>query len=74
VGMAQGLRRSQSASLFSILVQTVRGMIYMTHWVVVVATVTSRMAIRPKQLKWVKTQHGDADDGAVIEASISSQS
>jgi len=74
VGMAQGLRRSQSASPFSILVQTLRGMVYMTHWLLIVATVTLRMAVRPKRLKWVKTQHGDADDGNVIEASASSQS
>jgi len=74
VGMAQGLRRSQSASPFSILVQTVRGMVYMTHWLLIVATVTFRMAIRPKRLKWVKTQHGDADEGNVIEASVTSQS
>ena len=73
VGMAQGLRSSQSASTFSIMVQTVRGMVFMTHWLVVIATVTLRMAIRPKRLKWVKTQHGDAD-GPVIEASVSSQS
>ncbi|MEM9817406.1 MAG: glycosyltransferase family 2 protein [Cyanobacteria bacterium P01_D01_bin.6] len=74
VGMARGLRQSQSASAFSILVQTVRGMVYMTHWLMIVATVTFRMAIRPKRLKWVKTQHGGAETNPVIEASISSQS
>lgn len=73
VGMARGLRQSQSASSFSILVQTIRGMVYMTHWLVIVATVTFRMAVRPKRLKWVKTQHGEAEEGAVIEASVSSQ-
>lgn len=73
VSMAQGLRRSQRASAFSLAVQTLRGMVYMTHWLLIVATVTFRMAIRPKRLKWVKTQHGDDDDGTVIEASVSSQ-
>lgn len=74
LSMAQGLRRSQSASAFSILVQTLRGMVYMTHWLLIVGIVTCRMAIRPKRLKWVKTQHGDAAAGPVIEASVSSQS
>ncbi|MEM6519927.1 MAG: glycosyltransferase family 2 protein [Cyanobacteria bacterium P01_C01_bin.70] len=74
IGMAQGLRQTQSASAFSILVQTIRGMVYMTHWIAIVATVTFRMAIRPKQLKWVKTQHGDDPEGPVIEASVSSRS
>ncbi|MEM6837621.1 MAG: glycosyltransferase family 2 protein [Cyanobacteria bacterium P01_C01_bin.120] len=74
ISMAQGLRQTQSASVFSILVQTVRGMVYMTHWIAIVATVTLRMAIRPKRLKWVKTQHGDEPEGPVMEASVSSRS
>lgn len=73
LGMASGLRRTQKASTFSIWVQTLRGMIYMTHWFLIVGTVTFRMAIRPKRLKWVKTQHGDEVDSTVIEASVSSQ-
>lgn len=70
VGMATGLWRTQKASPFSILVQTLRGMVYMTHWLLVVGTVTFRMAIRPKTLKWVKTQHGDLEATSVIEAGI----
>jgi 1,2-diacylglycerol 3-beta-glucosyltransferase len=73
LGMSSGLRRTQKASAFSILVQTMRGMIYMTHWFVVVGTVTFRMAIRPKRLKWVKTQHGGMQEPSAIEASASSQ-
>lgn len=73
LGMSSGLRRTQQASAFSILVQTMRGMVYMTHWFVVVSTVTFRMALRPKRLKWVKTQHGDVPDHGAIEASVSSQ-
>ncbi|MEM9005853.1 MAG: glycosyltransferase family 2 protein [Cyanobacteria bacterium P01_F01_bin.86] len=57
LGMAHGLWRTQKASPFSVLIQTVRGMVYMMHWLVVMGTVTFRMAIRPKRLKWVKTQH-----------------
>jgi len=73
LGMASGLWRTQKASAFSIFIQTLRGMVYMTHWFVVVSTVTFRMAIRPKRLKWVKTQHGDMHDNSVIEASVSSR-
>lgn len=75
LGMAGGLWRTQQASALSILVQTWRGMAYMTHWFVVVGTVTLRMALRPKRLKWVKTQHGDLSaDDSVIEARVTSQS
>ena len=57
LGMANGLWHSQRASYFKVLGQTLRGMIYMMHWFLVVGTVTLRMAVRPKRLKWVKTQH-----------------
>lgn len=73
VGMARGLWQTRKASPFSIFVQTFRGMVFMTHWFLVVGTVTFRMAIRPKRLKWVKTQHGDAPESSIIEASVSSQ-
>lgn len=73
LGMASGLWRTRKASAFSIFVQTLRGMVYMTHWFVVVSTVTFRMAIRPKRLKWVKTHHGDESETAIIEASVSSR-
>ncbi len=45
---------------FSVLVamlQTVRGLVYMLHWILIMSTTTARMAVRPKQLKWVKTVH-----------------
>ncbi|NER78926.1 MAG: glycosyltransferase family 2 protein [Leptolyngbya sp. SIO1D8] len=73
LGMANGLRQTRKASSFSIFVQTLRGMVYMMHWLLVVSTVTLRMAFRPKRLKWVKTQHGGADEKVVLEANISSQ-
>ncbi|MGF1461451.1 MAG: glycosyltransferase [Leptolyngbyaceae cyanobacterium] len=72
VGMARGLSSTQSASPFSILVQTIRGMVYMTHWMLIIATVTFRMAIRPKRLRWVKTQHGHPAQSPVVEAEITS--
>ncbi|MDB9525963.1 glycosyltransferase family 2 protein [Oscillatoria sp. CS-180] len=73
VGMASGLWQTRRASPFSIFVQTIRGMVYMMHWFVVVGAVTFRMAIRPKRLKWVKTQHGNLEDTAAIAARVSSQ-
>ena len=47
-------------NLLSIAVQTFRGMIYMLHWQVVMTSITVRMSIRPKRLKWVKTVHEGA--------------
>jgi 1,2-diacylglycerol 3-beta-glucosyltransferase len=42
------------------LLQTLRGTVYMFHWLLV-GTVTARIAVRPKRLKWVKTVHQGAD-------------
>jgi 1,2-diacylglycerol 3-beta-glucosyltransferase len=74
LGMASGLWRTQQASPLSIWVQTLRGITYMTHWFVVVGSVTLRMALRPKRLKWIKTQHGapSTDESSVIKAQIPS--
>lgn len=63
VAMSSGLRRIRSdeklapSAPFVTLWQTLRGMVYMFHWIVVMASVTARMAVRPKRLKWVKTVH-----------------
>lgn len=38
-------------------IDTLRGTVYMLHWLLVVGSTTPRMGIRPKQLKWVKTVH-----------------
>ena len=73
LGMVSGLWRTRRASTFSIFVQTLRGMVYMTHWFIVVSTVTLRMTIRPKRLRWIKTQHGDVQDASIIQASVSSR-
>ncbi|NEO27768.1 MAG: glycosyltransferase family 2 protein, partial [Kamptonema sp. SIO4C4] len=68
-GMVRGLYRINSQarpvenSLAS-LRQTMRGMLYMTHWFVVIPVTTGRMAVRPKRLKWVKTVHqGTPEEG-----------
>ncbi|MFM2314522.1 MAG: hypothetical protein RLZZ04_3798 [Cyanobacteriota bacterium] len=64
LGMFRGLVRVQNASgqpvmpaLFRITGQSLRGLVYMLHWQVVMFSVTARMSIRPKRLKWVKTVH-----------------
>lgn len=73
LGMANGLRQTQRISPLTALLQTLRGMIYMTHWMLVISTVAIRIAIRPKRLKWVKTQHSgfDENDDTLFEASVS---
>ncbi|MGL5807085.1 MAG: glycosyltransferase, partial [Xenococcaceae cyanobacterium] len=37
--------------------QSLRGMFYMLHWLIVIPSTTARMSVRPKRLKWVKTVH-----------------
>jgi 1,2-diacylglycerol 3-beta-glucosyltransferase len=41
--------------------QSLIGALYMAHWLPVMAFTTARMALRPKQLKWVKTVHTGTD-------------
>ena len=66
VGMFVGLRRTRKETKFDVkrvvatLLQTLRGTVYMFHWLLV-GTVTARIAVRPKRLKWVKTVHKGAD-------------
>ncbi|MEM8718120.1 MAG: glycosyltransferase family 2 protein [Cyanobacteria bacterium P01_G01_bin.39] len=68
LGMFKGLIRIQTDSgkkvdlplLFNITFQSLRGLIYMLHWQVVLLSVTARMSVRPKRLKWVKTVHEGA--------------
>ncbi|MBH8554866.1 glycosyltransferase family 2 protein [Nostocaceae cyanobacterium CENA357] len=63
VGMFAGLKRIRLDQKFSIftsfllLLQTMRGTLYMLHWLVVMSSTTARVSIRPKRLKWVKTVH-----------------
>lgn len=65
LGMFKGLMRIHSVSgksvtlplLFKITLQSLRGLVYMLHWQIVLLSVTARMSIRPKRLKWVKTVH-----------------
>ncbi len=65
VGIFRGLIRIQTASgkaidlplLLNIMRQSLLGLVYMVHWQIVMLSVTARMSVRPKRLKWVKTIH-----------------
>ncbi|MBD2184511.1 glycosyltransferase family 2 protein [Planktothrix sp. FACHB-1355] len=63
IAMFGGLRRTRKdekltfSTAFFTLLQTLRGNLYMLHWVVVMSSATARMSVRPKRLKWVKTVH-----------------
>ena len=63
VGMFAGLKHVRSDQQFKpstylmLLMQTLRGSLYMLHWLVVMSSTTARMSFRPKRLKWVKTVH-----------------
>ncbi|MDP5339683.1 MAG: glycosyltransferase family 2 protein [Nodularia sp. (in: cyanobacteria)] len=68
VGMFAGLRRIRQnqefniSTSFALLLQTLRGSLYMLHWLVVMSSTTARMSIREKRLKWVKTVHSGSED------------
>lgn len=62
IGMIRGLQQVRKANNepvlpLTTLMQAVQGTLYMLHWFPVVASVTARMSVRPKRLKWVKTVH-----------------
>lgn len=57
VGMLRGIPQAQSVSIWQLFWQSLRGTLYMLHWLPVVSTTTLRMAVRAKRLKWVKTVH-----------------
>ncbi len=72
VGMWAGLdrvRRQQGQPFqpWTLLMQTLRGTLYMCHWFVVVASMMARMSVRPKRLKWVKTMHQGTDEACIQE-------
>ncbi|PSF36811.1 glycosyl transferase [Aphanothece hegewaldii CCALA 016] len=63
LGMSTGLRRIKAeeklsfANLMNIAWVTFKGTVYMMHWFVIIPSITARMSVRPKRLKWVKTVH-----------------
>ena len=68
VGMFAGLKRIRQdkefniSTSFQLLLQTLRGSLYMLHWLVVMCATTARMSFRPKRLKWIKTVHSGSGD------------
>ena len=58
IGMFTTLRQAERTPVWSAIVQTVRGSIYMLHWLVVIGSMAMRISVREKRLKWVKTAHG----------------
>jgi 1,2-diacylglycerol 3-beta-glucosyltransferase len=67
-GMVSGLRRTHPeeklrfAHFPSLFWQSMRGTIYMLHWFAIVPSITARMSVRPKRLKWVKTVHEGTEE------------
>jgi 1,2-diacylglycerol 3-beta-glucosyltransferase len=58
--VAGGRRVEPQLSWLASLGRLLLGSIYMLHWIVVMPIITFGMALRPKQLKWVKTpRQGD---------------
>ncbi len=67
VGMLLGLKRIQKLQRtrplpLATLVQALQGTVYMFHWLLVIASTTARISIRPKRLRWVKTAHQGTDE------------
>jgi 1,2-diacylglycerol 3-beta-glucosyltransferase len=66
-GIFCGLRQEQRLNgepqaVLGNLLQALLRFLYMLHWLPIMAYTTARMAIVPKQLKWVKTVHvGEAE-------------
>ncbi|MEM9217459.1 MAG: glycosyltransferase family 2 protein [Cyanobacteria bacterium P01_F01_bin.150] len=49
-----------SGNALAVIGDAIRGTLYMTHWFFIMVSMTLRLAIRPKRLKWVKTVHHGA--------------
>jgi 1,2-diacylglycerol 3-beta-glucosyltransferase len=61
LGMFAGLKRIhknkrlKTYAYLMLLLQSLRGILFMFHWIVVISSTTARMSVLPKRLKWVKT-------------------
>lgn len=62
VGMFCGLRRTQRQPIWASALQTLWGNLYMLHWLLVISTMTLRLSVRAKRLRWVKTTHLGGED------------
>jgi len=62
-GTFTGLRRLRPDDrltlplMLELIGQTLRGVLYLFHWIPLMASVTARVSVRQKRLKWVKTVH-----------------
>jgi len=65
-GMFKGLQETKNAQSSVTSGQpfgeTLGGMLYMFHWLLIIPSMTARLAVRPKKLKWVKTSHQGQDE------------
>lgn len=67
LGMYVGLRKTQHhqnclgerqpETAFVSFGKALQGTLYMLHWFLIMASTTARLAVRPKRLRWVKTEH-----------------
>jgi 1,2-diacylglycerol 3-beta-glucosyltransferase len=69
VGMFCGLRRTQRQLPWVNGLQTIWGNLYMLHWLLVISTMTLRLSVRPKRLRWVKTTHLGGEDELRVDLS-----
>ncbi|HEY9736760.1 MAG TPA: glycosyltransferase family 2 protein [Trichocoleus sp.] len=69
LGMFVGIRRTQKQPLWPSLVQTLRGFVYMFHWLMVISTMAMRLSVRQKRLRWVKTTHLGLEDELPLDVS-----
>ncbi|MBD2105449.1 glycosyltransferase family 2 protein [Nodosilinea sp. FACHB-13] len=67
VGMFCGLRRIRQQPIWVSGLQTLWGNLYMLHWLLVIATMTMRLSVRPKRLRWVKTIHLGSEDDLQVD-------
>ncbi|MBD2260067.1 glycosyltransferase family 2 protein [Pseudanabaena sp. FACHB-2040] len=69
LGMFAGIRRTQQQAMWPSLVQTLRGFVYMFHWLLVISAMAMRLSVRQKRLRWVKTTHLGLEDDLPIDIS-----
>ncbi|MGF1575731.1 MAG: glycosyltransferase [Cyanophyceae cyanobacterium] len=57
MGFYSSLRQIQKLQGWPLWRESLTSVIYMMHWLPVMAVVTARMCVQPKRLRWVKTIH-----------------
>jgi 1,2-diacylglycerol 3-beta-glucosyltransferase len=69
IGMFRGIQRTRQQAIWVTGIQTLWGNLYMLHWLLVIATMTFRLSVRPKRLRWVKTTHVGGEDEFQVDLS-----